>query len=654
MGEIMPRKIFALALLALLLGALLPTSARAGEAEDRLRNLFVVNLDDPRLTVEVLGLPDSRFAVILKGEVEDEKDQEEVLRRAEEIASPGVEVHPRLTLRPPAVPREEVEVETDLWPLTYIRSRVSSTGAASAHLPGFGSPDNIDGLVDAYNQIYGSPGQPPVVQRAGSNRLLLHGPKETVIDIKRSLALVDAPWPQVQMNLWAIQVSGSAQEVSERIQKISREIRSTQDQMAAVQRKLTQLAAEKEDEADTRGIEKHFQIAGIDLNPRGPLSLNESLVLLLIRQNRQEKVGKLRQFVESAGLAKPEQRAFHRLERVLAAETFLADQAGFLDFRNALACFKNQSRRTYRPEAPNKIVRTGAMVDRLLKSTMDAFATDMDEIFLEPLLRHIQDSAPGSRRDDGIALVGRSRIVVTSGLEAGLTPEMASFVETTRPKPFGQELLDLAFPASESGGTDGATAADALTGANRVLASLPEAQAMLLAAALLSETEPTYSKVAPGIAINARPTVLPDGGSARLTIDARFGVASEPLDAQERTDVWAQAPPAGISSHHIRTDTNVSAFDLFEISSFSIAASHPQSPIFVPVLSRLPVIGRAFQFPRRNKQVHFESLVLVNTVILPRALQLNRFYENQIQEDPKEVKCPEVTWRSRVLSPGAE
>lgn len=642
----MTRKLFAL---ALLLGALLPFPAAAGDAEDRLRNLFVLQLNDPRVTVEALALPESRFAVVLKGEVEDAWDRDALLRRAEAIARPHVEVHSRLVLRRPAAPREEVEEETDLWPLTYIRSRVSSTGTASTTLSTAGSPDNIDSLVDAYNQIYGSPGRPPAVQRAGSNRLLLHGPRETVIEIKRSLALVDAPWPQVQMNLWAIQVSGSAEKVADRIQKISKEIRTTQDQMAIVQQELARLAAGKEDEKDTQGIEEHFRFAGIDLNPRGPISLNESLVLLLIRRNRQDKVLQLRQFVEDAKLDTPAQKAFHRLERVLGKESFERDQVGFLDFRNALACFKNQNRKMDRPEAPNKIVRTGATVDRLLKSTMDAFATDMDELFLEPLLRRIQAYAPAGR-DDGITLAGKSRIVVTSGLEAGLTPEMASFVETTRPKPFGQELLNLAFPASQSGGADGATAADALTGANRVLAGLPESQAILLAAALLSETEPTYSKVAPGIAINARPTVLPDGGSARLTIDARFGVASEPMNATERTDVWAQSPPAGISSHHIRTDTNVSAFDLFEISSFSVAASHPQSPVYIPILSRLPLIGRAFQFPRRNKEVQFESLVLVNTVILPRALQLNRFYEGQLQEEPEEVLCPETTWRSRVPS----
>lgn len=614
----MPRKTFALALLTLLLGAFLPTLAAAGEAEDRLRNLFVVNLNDPRLTVEVLGLPDSRFAVILKGEVEDEQDQKEVLRRAEAIASPNVEVHSRLTLRHPAIPREGVEEETDLWPLTFIRSRVSSTGTASAHLPGFGSPDNIDVLVDAYNRIYGSPGRPPAVQRAGANRLLLHGPRETVTEIKRSLALVDAPWPQVQMNLWAIQVSGSASEVSKRIQEISEEVRKTHDRMIEVQRALAGIATEPEDRENTEVLRGHFELAGIDIDPDGPLSLNESLVLLILRPNRQEKVARLRRIVSGWPGIDAAEPPFHRLERALATETCETDWRGFEDFRDALASFKNDRRSA---DAPQKLVRTGAMIDRMLKAVMDAFAADMDEIFLDPLLERIQKLAPADR-DDGIALVGKSRIVVTSGLEAGLTPEMASFVETTRPKPFGRELLDLAFPAGESGG-------EALTGADRILASLPKEQAVLLAAALLGEAEPTYSKVAPGIAIHARPTVLPDGGSARLTIDARFGVASEPQDPEGREDTWAQKPPAGISSHHIRTDAAVSAFDLFEISSFSVAASHPQAPFYIPILGRLPWIGPAFQIPRRNKEVHFESLVLVNTVILPRALQLNRFYESR-------------------------
>jgi hypothetical protein len=236
-----------------------------------------------------------------------------------------------------------------------------------------------------------------------------------------------------------------------------------------------------------------------------------------------------------------------------------------------------------------------------------------------------------------VALVGRTRIVVTSGLEAGLAPEMASFVESGRPRPFGKELMDMAFPAGSSAGASGS----GLSGSAGVLAGLSGAQALGLAAILSADTEPAYSKVAPGIALSVRPTVLPDGGSARVTVDARFGVASTPLD-QSRQDIWRSAPPAGIASDTVHTDAAVSAFDLFNISSFSVSVSHPQTPFYIPILGRLPVIGPAFQIPRRDRETRFESLVLVNTVILPRSIELQRFYGREI-DPPRDagIDCRE-------------
>ncbi|HEX4496093.1 MAG TPA: hypothetical protein VIE43_10545, partial [Thermoanaerobaculia bacterium] len=267
-------------------------------------------------------------------------------------------------------------------------------------------------------------------------------------------------------------------------------------------------------------------------------------------------------------------------------------------------------------------------VDRILKSVMDAFAADMNDLFFDPLLDRIQREGTGGRKSDGVALVGRTRIVVTSGLEAGLAPEMASFVESGRPRPFGKELLDLAFPASRSG-----AGADDLTGSARALAGLSGAQALGLAALLSSDSEPAYTKVAPGIALSVRPTVLPDGGAARVTVDARFGVASTPLD-QDRQDVWRAAPPAGIAGDNVHTDAAVSAFDLFDISSFSVGVSHPRTPFYIPILGRLPVIGPAFQIPRRDQETLFESLILVNTVILPRSIELQRFYGRETDPPP--------------------
>jgi hypothetical protein len=248
----------------------------------------------------------------------------------------------------------------------------------------------------------------------------------------------------------------------------------------------------------------------------------------------------------------------------------------------------------------------------------------MDDLFLQPLLKVIEQTAPLNRRGNGVALVGRTRIVVTSGLQSKLDPELASYVETTRPKPLGKALLDAAFPAGKSSDKG------SLTGATRVLAGLPDGQAALLAAVLMSETEPTFSKVAPGIAIHVQPTVLPDGGAARLKIDARFGVTSTPTDTRARDDVWNYPPPPGISSHNVTTDAVVNAFDLFDLSSFSVESSSPQSPFYVPILGRLPIIGRAFHFPRKNK-----------TVILPRSIELHSFYGRELDQTADKAACPD-------------
>src|SRR5262249_13587839 len=133
-------------------------------------------------------------------------------------------------------------------------------------------------------------------------------------------------------------------------------------------------------------------------------------------------------------------------------------------------------------------------------------------------------------------------------------------------------------------------------------------------------------KLAPGIGIAVRPTVLPDGSAARLTIDARFGVAS--TVSNDAKDVFVQGAPSGISSHNVRTDAAINAFDLFDISSFDGQSVSPQAPFFVPILGRLPILGPAFQWPRHPKVTHHSSLILVNAVILPRSLNLLRLYGN--------------------------
>lgn len=608
----------ALPLAALAPGAAAQTPASMADAE-RLRRFFELAFEGQGLEVEVLPLPAGGLAVLLRGTLGSVAERDAAIEEARRIAPPSAVVLPRLAVRPPAPPPRPPD-ETEIWTLTYVRSRVGSRAGEAAR-----RPDNVDQLVEALNDAYGTPGA-PAVQRAGSGRLVLRGSPETLLALQRLLVLVDAPWPQVQMNLWAIQVSGSPEQIADEVSRILVASSRTREDLDRVQRLLAGVVIEPADAEHVAVLREEFGKAGVDLDPCGALSLNESLVLLTLHSDRQAKVRRLRERVREA-LPEVAAEPFTRLERVLGGETWQAENDAFTAFGAALACYKQRAGCRDARDAPRRLVRTGATVDRILKSVMDAFATDMDELLLAPLLDEVRHGATRRTGRGGTALVGRTRIVVSSGLEAGLEPEMVSGAEATRAEPLTDRVLErLTAPAE---------------GAGPSVVGLSEREAALLAAAVFSEPEPAWARVAPGIALRLRPTVLPDGGAARLTIEAAFGLATEP-PGEGGGELWSRPTPDAVVSHRIETDAAVSAFDLFDVSSFSVATSHPRSPFYVPVLSGLPLVGRMFQIPRRNRTVHHESLILVNTVILPRSLELHRFYGRGAAgpADPFRPRCP--------------
>src|SRR4030095_10913488 len=78
-----------------------------------------------------------------------------------------------------------------------------------------------------------------------------------------------------------------------------------------------------------------------------------------------------------------------------------------------------------------------------------------------------------------------------------------------------------------------------LTGAQRIFGALGPGEAFLLAAALANDVAPNFHQVAPGISIKIQPTVLPDGGSARLAMECEFKVETQEF-GDRGNDVWRQ------------------------------------------------------------------------------------------------------------------
>jgi hypothetical protein len=580
-------------------------------------------------------------------------------------------------------------VRTKLVELTFVPSHVRSTDGSDAASQvkatdgtdqKTSSEDGVDMLVTAFNDLYGT----SAAQRVRGG-VLLHGNPQQLGDMMRALDEFDQPYPQVQLNMWAVQVTGSPDKVGCELRRASQLIGKTRDNLIAVKHKLVALVADRGHAlcaAETSQGKKQLLDVAAKLVPFFPLdepmSLNEALILLIASPDREARIDELARFAltrqlpalpgcGTSGSTHPEQRlaaAFERLKAALPADTVSPHCARLVEFLESYAAARNDenevdqppqvagtqeaalaAQRAQAPWRPYSDERNDALalrlrssrLDSLLHAVTDAFVADVDELLFVPLLEEL--TAGQNVHGDGVSLVGRSRLVVTSGIESDLDAEMASYAETTRPKPFGKELFDALFPsAGDSSSGAGAVAKSAAA------AAVPQAQLGQLAAVVLSEPEPRYSKVAPGIAVHVRPTVLADGSAARLKIDARFGVTTSDYNPsqQKADDQWVQPPPPGISAHRILTDAAVSAFDLFDISSFSVDTVVPQSPYFVPVLSRLPIIGHIFEFPRKNQSTRHESIVLVNTVILPRAMALAGFYvggpKSPAKKEPPQAK----------------
>jgi hypothetical protein len=511
----------------------------------------------------------------------------------------------------------------------------------SIELPGQESGQPVQGAGETQPKPAKSE-ERTVVEDLGFGRLLLHGTRCQNVQMKRALARIDVPWPGVQLNMWAIQVSGKEHSsVSKEVHKIHTWISNTREDIVKAQRELKRLAA----------VESFPCRWPEDLPPpsfASPplaaelLSVNEALILLSLRPDGSERIESLAKGLaanssaclqmraerlkrcgpdsaQADGCRPPYERLRETLEQSRAPEIcgalrrFYTSYHAVRELRYEDATGEPDDERK-QEGILNEVEHARDVADRVLRALIDAYAADMEDLFFDPLLEQIRAEECMSKHGEGTAIVGRNRIVVTSGMVADLLPEINSYIETTPQRPFGNDLLDLLSPAKKS--DKGAS------GAQRLLSELPQGEAALLAAALVAAPEPRYAKVAPGIAINVVPAVLPDESAARLTIDARFGVNVEELDPKARKDPWTQPPPAGIIRHHVRTDVTVGVFDLFDVSSFSMDVTTPQRARLIPILGRLPILGPAFQWPLPDETVHHESIILVNTVILPRSTML--------------------------------
>ncbi|NLO06504.1 MAG: type II and III secretion system protein [candidate division WS1 bacterium] len=146
---------------------------------------------------------------------------------------------------------------------------------------------------------------------------------------------------------------------------------------------------------------------------------------------------------------------------------------------------------------------------------------------------------------------------------------------------------------------------------------IPTDRLLGLALALGQEQE-VWAALREGVELTFTPWVLPGGSGAEIDIDCTVTHG----DGGEEAGGDANPELTRVARHNANTQVYVDAMDLFSLSSLNLRTSHPRSDYSVPVLGQLPIVGSLFRFPRSPQQVHHESVLLVQSVVLATGREL--------------------------------
>jgi hypothetical protein len=416
-----------------------------------------VVLADARVQVAVKAnlAKGSGFLAHLSGTVESNTEKQSIIDRVMPYSTVGGAsvsyLYDALTVRPPRF--------TDVWPLNALGVHGSADGGNGASA--------IDAVVDALNAVYSSAdGANPVTR--DRNNLWLTGSERTLHEIKGHLALIDTSFPQVQLDFWAVQISGDKNKLAARAQQLNERIQATADRMRQVYPTMLRVIRSDLDSYDADPLICDLRKVGFDRGADAPLSPVEALIFLALSQNRGDLLRQLQDQLAKQDATLAEQRT-KKLNGILlphlvetldpqAAETDRKGVRQLIDAIRDYAAYMGQLKT--RPDqgvdpdlrdAPARLAARSATIDRMLQALVSAFNTDLKELFLDPLLIYIRKEL--AKTAGGVHLGGKTRIVVTSRSQAYLKPELVSHVESTVPAPLTKEILSDAFPKVEAVGS---------------------------------------------------------------------------------------------------------------------------------------------------------------------------------------------------------
>lgn len=257
-----------------------------------------------------------------------------------------------------------------------------------------------------------------------------------------------------------------------------------------------------------------------------------------------------------------------------------------------------------------------------LQDATDALNADMNEMFMEPTLRLIDEIVHGYDNVE-YAQVGKVSVATLSGVSTVVNSHSVNAFDVTPPLRLS-ELLERADKINKS-----VTPFDP---AENTIGALSLSQVIGLIGAFGDERA-VWRELQSGVSVTVTPTVLRNMTSAELKIDLKTG------DPQAGTREQGVRPLSRVSQHDVNTSVYISSLDFFDLSAFdsqaTLGGGRGMVPIIGPIwqglFGEIPVAGKLFSWQRAPKTVYTDSLILTNAFITPTALGVALLYPTLTQ-----------------------
>ncbi len=504
--------------------------------------------------------------------------------------------------------------------------------------------------------------------------VVLSGPRSQVDDLKRVIATIDVPQPQVRLDLWTFQISGGdAQVVAGRAQEARKIVRTVGDLMRGYLRQLeacarasqqrNQETAEQAQQQDTP-TKMSFQIQWdvVDLgdllpgqstiliapSARGlhPLSLTETLATLLMmppaeglswRQTVEQQLSQsLGRWLDELSRQDPDALAvWHSL--VDSASTVPATELSGLLSNTIMPLQEgahDSQEASVAPLLPGTLLRTfdDAAYLKLTQQTIGSFLLDS----------RTQAGDWRALPPDRLSRRAADVDVVLQAAEHALAADL----EALFLGPLLEQLRTIAGSSGQSGLASTSSASivvlsgtqATVTGSARSYfelnappeeeqaaplghSELPVIPLITLAQSLRTADEPrVWGSMTDGTELTFTPYILPGGAAAELQVVVN--VTHKDAEVTVEGVESGPAPLSRVAEHTASTSVYVNALDLFSLSSMMLRTTQPRAKSSVPVLGQLPLLGQMFRFGRSPLIVHHESVLLVYSTILPTGQDL--------------------------------